>query len=137
MNANVAVAESPTVAATSRRWMVWSGWALSGLTILALAGSGIGKVTQQAAVLEGFKTFGYPLTVVVAIGVVELLCAALYAIPRTRYLGAILVAAYLGGAVATHVRVGDPFVVPIVLGVFAWAGLFLRDARFRALLLGK
>lgn len=57
----------------------------------------------------------------------------LYAVPRTAVLGAVLVTAYLGGAVATHVRAGEPFSIPIVIGVLVWAGLYLRDARIRAL----
>jgi len=69
--------------------------------------------------------FGYPAGTLAVIGVVELACALLYLIPRTSVLGAILVTGYLGGAVATHVRVEDAFAAPIVLGVLAWGGLFL------------
>lgn len=68
------------------------------------------------------------------IGIVELLCVVVYLIPRTSVLGAILITGYFGGAVATHVRVSDAFVIPLVLGVLAWGGLFLRDARLRELL---
>lgn len=137
MDATLATAQPATTTTAARSWMTWAGWALTGVTLLVLVGSGIGKVTQQPAVLEMFKTLGFPTQAVVAIGVVELLCAALYALPRTTYLGAILVAAYFGGAVAAHVRIGDAFVAPIVIGVLAWAGLFLRDPRFRSLMLGK
>ena len=68
------------------------------------------------------------------IGIVELLCVVVYLIPRTSVLGAILMTGYFGGAVATHVRVSDNFAIPLVLGVFVWVGLFLRDARLRELL---
>jgi hypothetical protein len=71
----------------------------------------------------------------VPLGAIEICCALLYAIPRTAVLGAVLLTGYLGGAIATHVRVGDPsFVTPLVLGMIAWAGLYLRDPRLRALL---
>ena len=68
------------------------------------------------------------------LGVLELACTILYAIPRTSVLGAILLTGYLGGATATHVRVGDSFIMTVVLGVVVWGGLFLRDARLRALI---
>jgi hypothetical protein len=78
--------------------------------------------------------FGYPEGALLRIGVLELACVALYAIPQTSVLGAVLLTGYLGGAVATHVRVGDPFMIPVALGVLLWAGLYLRDVRLRALL---
>ncbi|NJN37230.1 MAG: DoxX family protein [Nitrospiraceae bacterium] len=68
------------------------------------------------------------------LGVLELVCVILYIIPRTAVLGAILLTGYLGGAILTHLRVGDPFIGPVVFGVFIWGGLFLRDPRVRALI---
>jgi hypothetical protein len=117
------------------RWLVRSGWVLTGLTFVALAASAAGKLTRATQVVEmmGGK-FGYPAGTLVVIGLVELACALLYLIPRTSVLGAILVTGYLGGGVATHVRVEDAFAAPIVLGILAWGGLFLRDERLRALL---
>jgi hypothetical protein len=79
------------------------------------------------------QKFGYPANTLVIIGILELTCALLYAFPPTAILGAGLVTAYLGGAVATHVRVGDPFIAPIFLGILVWLGLYLRDPRVRAL----
>jgi len=73
--------------------------------------------------------FGYPESAATGIGLVELLCVVVYVFPRTRYLGAILMTGFLGGAIATHVRVGESFAIPLVLGILAWAGLFLRDER--------
>jgi hypothetical protein len=70
----------------------------------------------------------------VRIAIVELACVLLYAIPRTSVLGAILLTGYLGGAISTHVRAGEPFYLPLGVGVIVWLGLFLRDARLRALL---
>ena len=117
------------------RWMTILGWTLTVLPALVLAGSATGKILGAAPVKEmmGGK-LGYSPGTIVAIGAVELACALLFVIPRTSVLGAILVTGYLGGAVATHVRAGDAFLSPLLLGVVAWGGLFLRDARLRALL---
>lgn len=77
---------------------------------------------------------GWSADKMMAIGFVELACTAIYLIPRTAVLGAILLAAYMGGAVATHVRVGDVFFVQVLVGVFVWLGLWLREPRLKALL---
>jgi len=69
----------------------------------------------------------------VALGILELACTIIYAIPRTAVLGAILLTGYLGGAILTHLRIGDPFWNPIIPGVLVWLGLYLRDPRLRAL----
>ena len=79
--------------------------------------------------------FGYPSGLIVPIGVVELACVVLYVIPRTAVLGAVLLTGYLGGAIATHVRLSDPsFAGPLIFGIMVWAGLYLREPRLRALL---
>jgi hypothetical protein len=81
------------------------------------------------------QKFGYPESTLLVIAVLEVSCVLLYAIPRTAFLGAVLLTAYLGGAIATHVRVGDPsFVTPLGLGILAWVGLYLRDDRLRQLM---
>ncbi len=134
-NANPAASSSPTQAApTSKGWMLWVGRILSGIVIAMLGMSAVMKLSQSPDALKGIETFGYPSGVLLPIGIVELLCLLVYAVPRTSVLGAILVTGYLGGATATHVRMPEPFILPVVLGVLAWAGLFLRDARLRALL---
>lgn len=116
-------------------WMTWTGRVFSFFVVGMLLFSASMKLTNNAEVIEGFTNhFGYPAGALVPIGVVEILCALLYAIPRTRVLGAILVCSYLGGAVATHVRVSEPYFFPILFGVVAWAGLWLRDARIRRIL---
>ncbi len=127
---------SPAVAPTDTApWMRWTGRILTGWPILGLVMSSAMKLSHAQPVLEQWgPKFGYPEATLTTIGVVELLCAVLYAIPRTSVLGAILITGYLGGAVATHVRIGEAFVPPLMLGVFAWAGLFLRDRRLRDLL---
>ncbi|GHG62984.1 DoxX family protein [Comamonas sp. JC664] len=119
---------------TSKPWMLWLGRIFSGLVAALLAMSAVQKLNPSPEVLQGFQTFGYPAEVLLPIGVVELLCLIVYLVPRTSVLGAILITGYLGGATATHVRASDAFIVPILVGVVAWAGLFLRDARIRELL---
>jgi hypothetical protein len=114
--------------------MLWAGYILSALPVLLLFFSGVMKLVQPAPVMEGFIRLGYPESLALWIGIVELACAVLYVIPRTAVLGAILLTGYLGGATATHLRIGEPFFAPIVLGVMVWGGLFFRDARLRALL---
>ena len=92
------------------------------------------KIAQPPSFVDNFKTFGFPINEALPIGIVELLCTIIYLIPQTSVLGAILLTGYLGGAVATHVRVADPaFAGPLLLGVLVWVGLYLRDARIRAL----
>ena len=84
-------------------------------------------------VVETFTKLGWNESIALTLAIVELGCTLIYVIPRTAVLGAILLTGYLGGAVATHVRIGDPFIAPIIIGVLVWGGLWLRDARLRAL----
>jgi DoxX-like protein len=90
-----------------------------------------------AAVVEAFNRLGYPISLSPALAIIELVCLIAYVIPRTSILGAILLTGYLGGAVATHLRVHDRLfdtLFPIIFGVLVWAGLYLRDQRLRALI---
>lgn len=113
--------------------MLWAGRLASAVPILMLLFSGIMKVPKPVFVVEEFARLGYPENVVLGIGILELACTVVYAIPRTAVLGAILLTGYLGGATATHVRIGDPFYGPVIVGALVWLGLFLRDGRLRAL----
>ena len=123
-----------TQPAHTSKIMFWSGWVVSILPVLALIMSGVMKVLMAAPVLKEFARLGYPAGMPLPIGIVELVCVVLYAIPRTSVLGAILLTGYLGGAVATHVRLAEDFSPPVIMGVMVWLGLFLRDARIRALI---
>ncbi|AGC42624.1 hypothetical protein MYSTI_01276 [Myxococcus stipitatus DSM 14675] len=130
----MSTAAPATAVSTPKPWSLWGGRVLSTLVVAVLAFSAVMKLTQAPAILENAGRFGYTPALMFNIGLVEILCLVLYAVPQTAVLGAILVTGYLGGATATHVRIADPFITPVLVGVFAWGGLFLRDARLRALL---
>jgi hypothetical protein len=116
---------------------LWAGRIVSALPVLFMLFDGVIHLMNIEPVVEGFARLGYPAEIAVPLGIVELACLALYVLPRTSVLGAILLTGYLGGAVATHVRVGDPFLThilfPVYLGALLWIGLWLRDHRLRAL----
>jgi DoxX-like family len=133
----VAIAQSAAVA-TSLKKSVWVGRVLSGLVVLFLIPDGIIKFLKPAPVVETSAHLGLPLSLANTLGIILLVCTAIYVFPRTSVLGAILLTGYLGGAVATHLRVGDPLfshvLFPTYLGVLLWLGLYLRDSRLRALI---
>jgi DoxX-like family len=117
--------------------ILWAGRITSALPALFLLLDGVGKLVKPAPVVEATVRLGYPESVILGLGGVLIACTVVYLIPRTSILGAILLTGYLGGAVATHVRVDAdlfPVAFPIILGVLVWGGLFLRDDRLRALL---
>jgi hypothetical protein len=114
--------------------MLWAGYVMSALPVLMLLFSGILKLVKPASVAEGFTHLGYDDNLALGLGLVELLSTLLYVIPRTTVLGAILLTGYLGGATATHLRIGEPFHMAVLLGVLLWGGLYLRDERLRQLI---
>lgn len=122
------------MAAVVSKKMLWIGRVISALPVLLLLFSASMKITRAPAAVEGFAKYGYPDRVIAPLGLVELTCTIIYVIPRTSVLGAILLAGYLGGATATHVRAGEPFIMPVIAGVLVWLGLLLREARLRPLL---
>jgi len=127
--------ESATQAAPTSRRSIWAGRVISALVAVFLLFDAIVKVVKLAPAVEGTAQLGYPVGVVVPLGLVLLTCTAVYVIPRTSVLGAILLTGYLGGATATQVRLEDPwFLFPVGFGVLVWGGLFLRDDRLRALI---
>ena len=118
---------------TIPKWQRVTGWVLSGILAFVFLPSAFFKIAQPEGFLEEWSKT-YPAGTAVPIGVIELAVFALYLVPKTRYLGGLLMLAYLGGAMATHVHADDgKFFVPVAIGVIAWRGLYLRDRRLRAL----
>jgi hypothetical protein len=116
---------------------LWAGRIMSVLPALFLLMDGVMKLFKPAVVVQATLQLGYPESVILPLGIVLLTCTVLYLVPRTSVLGAILLTGYLGGAVATHVRVGESLfsiVFPIIFGVLIWGGLYLREPRLRALI---
>jgi DoxX-like family len=115
--------------------MLWTGRIVSAIPVLMLLMSAAMKFMMSPVTAKQISELGWPESYVLVLGIVEISCTVIYVIPRTAVLGAILLTGYLGGAVATHARLGDPtLVAPFVLGVLVWLGLFLQDVRLRALL---
>lgn len=104
------------------------GWVLSVLIVVFLVGvSAMGKFTDWEGKEEMFTKMGFTSELMWGIGILEVVCAILYIVPRGVFLGAILLTGYLGGATVTHVRVGDPYAMPVVMGVLLWVALGLRQ----------
>jgi len=120
----------------SNKGALWAGRIISALPALFLLLDGIMKLVKPVFVVEATVQLGYPESVIIGLGALLIACTILYLIPRTAVLGAILLTGYLGGAVATHVRVGGPLfsiIFPVILGAMLWGGLYLRDERVRSL----
>jgi hypothetical protein len=113
---------------------LWASYIMSALPVLLLLFSAVMKLLKPAPVVEGFAHLGLPESLAPGLGILELACTVVYVIPQTSVLGAILLTGYLGGATLTHLRVGDPFFMPAVVGLLVWSGLFWRDPRLRALI---
>jgi hypothetical protein len=110
------------------------GWILSILPSLMLVMSAVMKFVKPTGFAENFGKLGFPIGVADGLGIVELASTALYVIPQTSVLGAILLTGYLGGATAAHVRLDEPFLTPVIIGMVLWGGLYLRDYRIRSLI---
>lgn len=129
-----------TQVAPASKGTLWAGRILTGLSVLFLLFDAIFKLLRPTptAVVEALNKVGYPPTIAVTLGLLLLACVVVYVIPRTAVLGAILLTGYLGGAVATHVRIGDPLfshiLFPVYMGLFVWGGLYFRDERLRAII---
>jgi hypothetical protein len=124
---------SDTQAAPVSKTMLWTGHVICALLGLFLLFDGVMKLVKPDFVVKGTVELGYPESVILPLGIVLIACTVLYLIPRTSILGAILLTGYLGGAVATHVRAGEPFYFAVLFGVLVWGGLWLRDGRLRGL----
>ena len=115
---------------------LWAGRIISSLVVLFLIFDGVTKAIRLPQVIEATVRVGFPENTVAGIGIALLVATALYVIPQTSVLGAILLTAYLGGATATNVRIGAPAFnssFPVIFGVLVWLGLYLRDSRLRTL----
>jgi len=124
--------------ARSSNKALWTGRVLSGFAVLFMLFDATMKVLELPVAVQGSTQLGYPESVVFGLGIVQLVCLAVYLFPRTSVLGAVLWTGYLGGAVATHVRLGNPLfshvLFPLYVAAFLWLGLWLRDERLRAVL---
>lgn len=119
---------------TPSKGMLWTGYIATALPVLLLLFSASGKFFKPEGMAANIEPLGWRMDQMTWLGVVELACVVFYLIPRTSIFGAVLLTAYLGGATATHARIGDPFFIPIIAGMLTWLGLWLRDPRLRALL---
>jgi uncharacterized membrane protein YphA (DoxX/SURF4 family) len=116
-------------------WMYWSSWVITVLLALMLTFSATMKFLYPTMMADQWVgKFGYPKDLALIIGIIEISCLIVFLIPRTATLGAVLLTGYLGGAIATHVRVHDNFIPPMIGGILVWLALYLRDPRVRALL---
>ena len=118
----------------SSRKLVWSGRVVSFFAALPFAPSAAMKLVRHPEVVKGMAQLQLPDSMILPLGILELLCLVVYVVPRTAVLGAILLTGYIGGAMLTHLRLGEPVYVHVVLGVLVWLGLFLREPRLRSLI---
>jgi hypothetical protein len=116
------------------RKIVWVGRVISILVSLLFAMSASMKFTGGVELTQGMAHLGLPESLIVPLGVLETSCVVIYAIPATAVVGAILLTGYIGGAILTHLRVGDPFFMQIAIGILIWLGIYLRDNRLKELI---
>ena len=120
-----------------RKWSAWVGWGISGLMILFMLFDSLAKPALERHVIAATTQIGYPEHAIRPLGAIALACTLLYAIPRTAILGAILLTAYMGGAVASKIRIDDPLFSSTLFGVYfgilVWGGIYFRDERLRML----
>ena len=119
------------------RWMLWTGWFFSTVVVVQMLASAWARATHHTyAVAEIVTSYGYPESAISRIVIAECALVVLYLVPQTSVLAAIVMTGYLGGAVATHLRIGDTAraAIPLIVGILAWGGLYLRDGRLRQLI---
>ena len=120
--------------ATAGGKIVWVGRVISVLASLVFLMSAFMKLKGGTEVMQGMAHLGLPDSMIMPLAILEISCVVIYLIPATSVLGAILLAGYIGGAICTHWRAGDPFYIQIALGLFVWLGLYLRENRLKALI---
>src|SRR5690242_5459872 len=114
--------------------LIWTGRVISALVSLVFLFSAFMKLKGGPELAQGMAHLGLPNSLVIPLAILEISCVVIYLIPMTSVLGAILLTGFIGGAICTHLRVGDPYIVQIVLGILVWLGLFLRESRLRGLI---
>jgi DoxX-like family len=114
--------------------MTWIGGVISVVASLVFVVSALMKLRGGEEVAQGMAHLGVPESLMVPLAIVELSCVVIYLTPATSVLGAILLTGYIGGAISTHLRVGDVFIIQIGLGVLIWLGLYLRETRLKSLI---
>jgi DoxX-like family len=121
---------------SAKRWMLWAGRLISLWPAFVIVLSATWKLTRNPGYVAEFGRIGWPESALTGLALLQLGCLALYLIPPTAVLGAVLLTGYLGGAIAAYVRMGEPYpvLVPLSTSLIAWAGIYLRDQRLRALL---
>jgi len=129
--------QSLTQASSVSKGRLWTGRIISAVVVLFLLFDSITKVLKVRAVIEASAQLGYPVSAIVTIGIILLVCTVFYIIPQTAVLGTILLTGYLGGAVAANLRIGSAMFntfFPIVFAALAWTGIFLRESRLGAVI---
>jgi len=119
---------------SSANKVTWLGRGMSALAVLPFLFSMSMKFSANPQMLEGFSHLGWPESMIMGIAGLELMSVVIYAIPQLSILGAILLTGYLGGAIATHLRVGESPIVQVFIGLLVWGGLYFREPRLRAIL---
>jgi len=121
---------------TGNRWLMWAGWVLSLWPAFVIISSATWKLTRSPFYVREFARIGWAEGALNGLALLQLGCLALFLIPRTAVLGAVLLTGYLGGAIASYTRMGEPYpvLVPLSTSLIAWAGIYLREERLRALL---
>ena len=113
---------------------VWIGWIITAVVSLLFLFSAVMKLVGGPDVTQGMAQLGLPERMMVPLGILEAACTAVYLIPATSVLGGVLLAGYMGGAICTHWRVGDPFYLQILIALVVWLGIYLREPRLKAVL---
>lgn len=126
----------PLPKTSGKRWMLWVGWVVSLWPVFVVCSSATWKLTRNAWYVAEFARIGWPGSALTLLACLQLGCIVLYLIPPTAVLGAVLLTGYLGGAIASYVRIGEPYpvLVPLSTSMIAWLGIYLRDERLRSLL---